>query len=405
MVKPKSKVRKIDSDRSAPATALHTDGSNKLADSVNTGSGAASSSNATPPPPPSAVHSSETGSEWLTDEIRKMMFAFGDCPWPLQESVSLVETILRQQMSLLVNMAAEVAVTRGSGSIGVEELLFIVKRHKPALNRFVTYLAQKDFIETTVKSSVSDSRMNTDDSDVGSMSAVVAAAGSGVKSNTTLSRRRLCLDFLENIDQTGELISSLNQDDGLDDIKRERLQRADRQSKQLDVSEFLAFSEARRASFCGGKNRAKKFKEWICEGLSGENFPDIVPNVIGMEGFNYLAQETVAHMVELALLVKNDSASYDPALRGMHRSSISERRGWTSSDFPHTGIPSSSSLAIAEEQPRTNLSGPRVNVETSNAIQSSEITEAMRRCHYNFGSMTPFAKLHGTPFARTLLFC
>lgn len=65
--------------------------------------------------------------------------------------------------------------------------------------------------------------------------------------------------FLEQIDNTGELLENSS---SMDDIKRHRCIRADIASRYMDEMHYMKFSKARRVSFAN-KNR-HKFCDWIC---------------------------------------------------------------------------------------------------------------------------------------------
>lgn len=65
--------------------------------------------------------------------------------------------------------------------------------------------------------------------------------------------------FLEQIDNTGELLENSS---SVDNVKRHRCIRADVASKSMDEVHYMKFSKARRVSFAN-KNR-HKFCDWIC---------------------------------------------------------------------------------------------------------------------------------------------
>lgn len=66
-------------------------------------------------------------------------------------------------------------------------------------------------------------------------------------------------NFLDQIDNTGELLENSS---SVDDVKRRRYIRADIASRSMDEVHYMKFSKARRVSFAN-KNR-HKFCDWIC---------------------------------------------------------------------------------------------------------------------------------------------
>jgi len=65
--------------------------------------------------------------------------------------------------------------------------------------------------------------------------------------------------FLEQIDNTGELLENSST---VDEIKQRRCIRAEIAARSMDEIRYMKFSKARRVSFAN-KNR-HKFNDWIC---------------------------------------------------------------------------------------------------------------------------------------------
>lgn len=134
--------------------------------------------------------------------------------------------------------------------------------------------------------------------------------------------------FLSQMDSTGEL---LNDKSLVDHVKKKRCIRVDLMSKKMDEARYLDFSKARSVSFAN-KNK-HKFSDWI--GSSGKflhflyffhllstesNYyyhtytyfftiflsGDFTVSKSGYSVLGYLAYETVAQIVDLAFLVRQD---------------------------------------------------------------------------------------------------
>ncbi|XP_032675383.1 transcription initiation protein SPT3 homolog isoform X3 [Odontomachus brunneus] len=84
----------------------------------------------------------------------------------------------------------------------------------------------------------------------------------------------------------------------LDDIKHQRCIRAEIVTRSMDEIRYIKYSKARRVSFAN-KNR-HKFSDWIC--TDG----DITLSKQAYTILSYLAYETVAQIVDLAFLVRQD---------------------------------------------------------------------------------------------------
>ncbi|XP_034282662.1 transcription initiation protein SPT3 homolog isoform X1 [Pantherophis guttatus] len=290
----------------------------------------------TGPSPMSAVPSSSgRGTGRSTNfilELQSMMFSLGDARRPLHESAILVEDIVHTQLinlfswsvvSLIISrpkagrqqqeeesfnyqtrsglnrvinprvttglstlrtdvqlqQASEVSQMRGARVISAEDLIFLMRKDKKKLRRLLKYMFFRDYKSKVVKGIDEDDLLEDK------------------FSSSTNKRQKTAQDFLISIDQTGELLA-LFEDDEIDDVKQERMERAERQARVMDSAQYAEFSESRQLSF---SKKASKFRDWLdCSSM------EIKPNASAMEMLAYLAYETVAQLVDLALLVKQD---------------------------------------------------------------------------------------------------
>ncbi|KAK2185536.1 hypothetical protein NP493_231g02002 [Ridgeia piscesae] len=200
---------------------------------------------------------------------------FGDCHKPLADSAALIEDIVHQQMCLMLEQAEDVAKLRSARFLGLEDFLFLLRKDKVKLGRLVRHMELKDFKAATFKG------LGAEEEDTGDTAA-------GDVKQALKKRRKICYDFLSSIDQTGELVDLLS-DEGIDDIKYERLQRAEQQTRGMDAHQYREYTEARQASFTP-RYKTQKFKDWLLTGAS----LDIKPNPLAIEVLSYLALETVA---------------------------------------------------------------------------------------------------------------
>ncbi|KAK7474800.1 hypothetical protein BaRGS_00033981 [Batillaria attramentaria] len=357
-------------------------------------------------------------------------YGFGDCRRSLHESAVLVEEIVHQQMASLLCQASDVAMTRGSRFVGLEDILFLLRKDKVKLRRLLRYLDLKDFKMAALKGALPEEEEGEVD----------------VKPQIMKRRRKVCYDFLASIDQTGELLA-LFDDPGVDLVKHERLVRAELMARGMDSQQYKEFCEARQANF-SRRYKSQRFKDWLMAGVN----VDIKPNPQALEVVSYLAYETVAQVVDLALVVKQDQRAVEsdplarvtvpvrhnyhdlqsstlypntakPALGGMGSPARSppatpttpgsvqaapSTQGTTSSNSgstvqtnasSSTSQTSSSSLSRANKKKRKR-SGPATTLDTSwnQAIMPADIREAMRRYSQDIG---PFASMILEPW-RTL---
>ncbi|XP_076677647.1 transcription initiation protein Spt3 [Andrena cerasifolii] len=218
-----------------------------------------------------------------TAEIRQMMHGFGDSSEPLIESAKIVEEVVLQQMRTIIKNACEVSDRRGTSKkgtvISAEDFIFLLRNDKVKLQRLIRYLELKDF-----KSSINKAIESDMPEDVLNSEQLESSKNRGPFQN-----------FLNQIDNTGELLEDAST---VDEIKQQRCIRAEIMARSMDEARYLKFSKARNASFAN-KNR-HKFSDW----LSPDS--DVMISKQGYTILGYLAYETVAQIVDLALLVRQD---------------------------------------------------------------------------------------------------
>ncbi|XP_074603008.1 transcription initiation protein Spt3 [Brevipalpus obovatus] len=317
----------------------------------------------------------------FTSEIQSIMHGFGDCPRPMLESACLVEEIVHREMVELLQQAAIVAAKRNVRSIGLEDILFLMRKDKVKLARLIRYLVVKDF-----KAGASSIEEEVDGS------ATISSALS--ESKTMSKRKKLCYEFLASIDQTGELLAVFDED-FFDEIRYKRNLRMDRITSKMTQNQYLRYSEARRANF-SRKIRPEQFKEWLCLNESS----DMKLNAYALEVLQYLAYETVAQIIDMALLVKQDTdrSRYDPVsglLPRVQSSSLPQSDAYSSpitSNF-HGYARSNRSEAFFDETSFGNKrarnsesKGPHLEISIRDCITPQDIKDALRRYNQPMGS-------------------
>ncbi|KAG5437911.1 hypothetical protein PCANB_000257 [Pneumocystis canis] len=203
---------------------------------------------------------------------------FGEVPDPLPETTALVEDIVRGQVIEMITQATQHAIKRGSRSISVEDLIFLIRHDKPKVNRLKTYLSWKDV------------RKNAKEQD-------------GVESPEIIDGSDLPWDlyfmFSEsvpfNFDDEDDYDSD-EQESNFDTLLRLRF--ADLRTRTMTKDEYVHYSECRQASFTYRKS--KRFREW-----SGMNqLMDCRPNDDIIDILGFLTFEIVATITEESLRVK-----------------------------------------------------------------------------------------------------
>ncbi|XP_075454670.1 transcription initiation protein SPT3 homolog isoform X2 [Ascaphus truei] len=289
-----------------------------------------------------------------------------------------------------------------------------MRRDKKKLRRLLKYMVFRDYKSKVLKG------IEEDDLEEKLCS---------TSANNANKRQKLAQDFLNSLDQTGELLA-LMEDDEIDEVKQERMERAEKQTRMMDSAQYAEFCESRQLSF---SKKASKFRDWLdCSSL------EIKPNAVAMEILAYLAYETVAQLVDLALLVKQDMApkTCDPFTHAISATYMQSRNSSESliqaqplksnPDSPENTPPATPTPPSAgAQQVGKNQTGPLGNgglgqdstktkqrkrkksaaasgtESNSDAIQTSHIREAMRRYGHKVGPLSPFTSAYrrtGMPF-------
>lgn len=285
------------------------------------------------------------------NEISLMMFGFGDSHKPNPDTVRLVESIVVKQMRALVREALKYSE---DNTLKGEELVFLMRHNKYKMRRFVQYLINKRNKSRLLQNSYSFD--------------IELQQNEGNKAQKI--KHQHLMEFIEKIDETGEF-TDLSE---FDDVKYERQIRADRISQALDEKKYLDFCKARCASFSNKDTVYKnleKLKLWI--------YPkdEIKFTESSLEVLAYYAYQTVAEIIDYALLVRLDAKSGDDPMRNVPGSY------YTATMF---------SGKHRFEEPNPDYS----KVLTSQSpISVAEIKEVMRRVHspqsgqLNFGGKVP----------------
>lgn len=369
---------------------------------------------------------------WFTIEIQQMMHGFGDCHKPLADSAVLIEDIVHQQMCHMLEQAEDVAKLRCARFLGLEDFLFLLRKDKVKLRRLVRHMELKDFKAATFKG-VGAEEEDTSDSAAGDVKQALK------------KRRKICYDFLSSIDQTGEMVDLVS-DEGVDDIKYERQQRAEQQTRGMDAHQYREYTEARQASFTP-RYKTQKFKDWLLTGAS----LDIKPNPLAIEVLSYLALETVAQIVDVTLLMKRDlqvtaanpfSAAMPPVCMntdacqltvGTSTGSVGSITSPTMTNSPCPSPPSTPTTPVSLTSPINSSTGQTVapsavmsqnctsltkfkskkkkksqqlrDLHNTRAIQPHDIREAMRRYTQAVGPFADFSKAPMLAVRERLLCC
>ncbi|XP_066254272.1 transcription initiation protein SPT3 homolog [Euwallacea similis] len=275
-------------------------------------------------------------------QIHMMMYGLGDSHDPNPDTVQLVESIVQSQLKTIVIEALKYGdgkVLRG------RDLVFLLRHNKYKMHRFIRYILHKE-LSQKLKCSSTVSKIDHDD-----------------------KTKNKLIKFIESIDETGEFLDMSE----VDETKVERMLRADRISRNLSEEKYLEFQKSRCASFKTCPRSFENIKQWI------DPKKELIFEDDSMDVLCYLAFQTVAELVDYALLVREDAQSGSDPLAHLPGSGSY----YTAAMFkaPH-GL----------ERGRVDCARIRTNQAP---ISVGEIKEVMRRIYspqtgkLNFGGKVP----------------
>lgn len=205
------------------------------------------------------------------NEISDIMRGFGDAEHPFRESVMLVEKILHQQLQGTVAEAIQVAsLRRGEIRLTQADFEYLMRRSPEKIYRLQKHLRDLG-LRKRIQEMLSGRQVGlSDDSD------------SGDRSNDNALR-----EVQEKYDEE----------------KTRRLFRADRISQVVTGAQYQHYNAAKRTSFYCRNQIAQRFRSWL-------SIPaDVHTSQHIMTILSYLAHETIAIIVDGAILVRLNSSN------------------------------------------------------------------------------------------------
>ena len=193
------------------------------------------------------------------------------------------------------------ATRRGSRSITVADLFFLIRHDKAKTSRLKSFLSWKD-VRKTAKDS--DEKGGDADAAVGDDALGGGEAGGPMMPDDVAkkSRKKIKLPWDVSCRFDVQLPEVEDEDDDEEEEMNAasllRLQQADRRTKGMTRKEYVHYSECRQASFTYKK--AKRFREWAGFGVVTDSKPnDDIVDILG-----FLLYDNVQTITEEALKVK-----------------------------------------------------------------------------------------------------
>ncbi|KAI2607376.1 TFIID-18kDa-domain-containing protein [Hypoxylon fragiforme] len=234
-------------------------------------------------------------------EIQQMMYVSGETGEPSVETTAMIEEIVRQQVIEMLRNCTELATRRGSRSITINDLIFLIRDDAPKVSRLRTFLSWKD-----VRKSAKDSDDKGGEADIGvgdDQAGAVMPGGPAVEEAAKKNKKaKVKLPWEPSSYYSQEVPERDDEEDEEEEemnyITLQRLRKADERTKAMTKEEYVTWSEYRQASFTYRKG--KRFREWAGFGIVTDSKPsDDIVDILG-----FLTFEMVQTLTEEALKIK-----------------------------------------------------------------------------------------------------
>ncbi|KAK0353381.1 Transcription initiation protein spt3 [Friedmanniomyces endolithicus] len=236
-----------------------------------------------------------------------MMFVSGETGDVSQETTSIIENVVQQQVMEMLKRATDLAARRGVRTISTDDLIFLIRHDKAKVSRLRTFLSWKD-----VRKSAKDSDEKgggggdaggVDDFDLAANDPTLGSGGPSVGTRNSKNKKAkvglpwdVSSFYSEQVPERDD--EEDEEEEEMNAATLQRLKQADERTKGMNAEEYLHFSECRQASFTFRKG--KRFREWAGFGVVTDSKPnDDIVDILG-----FLTYEIVTLLTEEALKVK-----------------------------------------------------------------------------------------------------
>ncbi|KEI37571.1 uncharacterized protein L969DRAFT_89521 [Mixia osmundae IAM 14324] len=243
-------------------------------------------------------------------EIASMLFVFSEVKDPDEETVKMIEDVVRAQIVELIIQARALATKRGSRTISSEDLIFLTRHDRSKVNRLRTYLSWKE---------VRKRAKDTDAVDAGEVDVMDEQITTDKSAKAHKMRIKLPWEITTVFSDMLPDDSDAEEDEddriAYEDSKK-RLRLADEHTRNMTREEYAHYAECRQASFVYRKG--KRFREFIGYNTYVEGNPN--DEVIDILGF--LSYELVRAVCEQASQVHERSAALRIGLAGQVKTKL-----------------------------------------------------------------------------------
>ncbi|KIL87112.1 hypothetical protein FAVG1_09666 [Fusarium avenaceum] len=231
-------------------------------------------------------------------EIQQMMFCAGEKQDVSNETLALIEEIVRNQLTTANDLAAR----RGQRSFSINNIIFQIRHDRPRLARVQALIHWRAIRRAANKKSHNSGEVDFDDAeDIEDVldSSIADCFSKKKRTETAAALLPWDVDFFFAVQPPGgasnETLLNESSKDSL-----ERLRWADEITKNMTAEEYAKYADYRHASFTSRKK--ERFRKWAGIGIIAE--PRKKEDILEITGF--LAAEMVKKLTDMALSIQDN---------------------------------------------------------------------------------------------------
>lgn len=225
-----------------------------------------------------------------TNEIKAMMYAFGDNKYPSTQTAQYLESVLKTQIQRFLSAANDIKLFRDGKFISLEDIGFVIRKDPFKLRRLLNFVNFKE-MKSKIESKIDDRSSASEVMDVDPLYDESTSNNTKLEKSSDLIREDP--DLLKNNDN-GMKFAWMEPVVGEDTFQLNRLHEVDALTASMSREEYLEYAECRQSSFVYRKG--KKFKEFIGPWKLHENTIDVL---------GYICYEIIYNIVSAVVKKRN----------------------------------------------------------------------------------------------------
>ncbi|ELA46921.1 hypothetical protein VCUG_01619 [Vavraia culicis subsp. floridensis] len=227
-----------------------------------------------------------------SNEIKAMLYSFGDSRNPSIQTAQYVESVLKTQIQRFLSAANNIRISRRGKLINLEDIGFVIRKDPFKLQRLLNFIHFRE-IKGKLESKLEFQSSEAEFTDIKPL-----CEDTNNKSDVDTHLIKIEPD-LSKVSGNEKKFSWMLPMRGVDTFQLNRLQEIDNLTATMSKAEYLEFAECRQSSFVYRKT--KKFREFVGNWKMHDNIIDVL---------GYICYEMVYNIVSMVLALRDKRRGY-----------------------------------------------------------------------------------------------